>query len=289
MRPVIGYTYGDQAGIGPEVIAAALNSPDLPANAEYMLIGEKIDARPGCPTLESAKAAFDHLELAAQAMWNGSIDAVVTGPVSKNMLHQVGFSWPGQTEFFADRLNAPHYAMCLSGEHLTVGLATTHTGIRDVPSLLNTPDLVRIGLLLAGFCADKGIANPRIAVAALNPHAGEEGAFGNEEIDIIAPAVAQLNETGAPACFYGPEVPDTVYRDAVEGKYDAILSPYHDQGLIPLKMLDFDTAVNITLGLPRPRISPDHGTAFNIAGKSIARPDSTLRAFQLAVKLTSAR
>ncbi len=283
----IGYTLGDQAGIGPEVIAKALASPLLPQDAHYVLIGEKIDAIPGIPTRATAEAAFQHLELAAKALQDGTIDAVVTAPVSKEALHEVGFTWPGQTEFLADRLDEPNFAMCLSGLHLTVALATTHVAINDVSSLLSTEELIRIGKLLADFCRHRGIARPRIALAALNPHAGEHGAFGDEDMRIIAPAVDILNREYTGADFHGPEVPDTVYRDAVEGRFDGILAPYHDQGLIPLKMLDFNTAVNITLGLPRPRVSPDHGTAFGIAGKGIADPSSTLQAFRVAVQVAS--
>ncbi len=284
----IGYTLGDQAGIGPEVMQKALATSHLRLpNVRYTLIGNTIPVTPGCPSKESAQAAFDHLELAAQALNAGTIDALVTGPVSKEGLHQVGFTWPGQTEFFADRLHVSNFAMCLSGKHLTVALATTHTSIKSVSGLLNTREIVRIGKLLAVFCQQKGIQHPRIALAALNPHAGEHGAFGTEDLDIIAPAVQQLNRQCQFAQFTGPEVPDTVYRDAVSGKFDGILAPYHDQGLIPLKLLDFNSAINITLGLPRPRISPDHGTAFGIAGKNIADPSSTIQAFLLAIKIAS--
>lgn len=286
MRPIIGYTLGDQAGIGPEVIGKALASPELPQHADYMLIGEYIPCTPGQPTQATAEAAFRHLELAARALKEGSIDAVVTGPVCKEGLHSVGFRYPGQTEFFADRLGCTDFAMCLSGDTLTVGLATIHVPLSDVPRLLCTDELVRIGKLLADFCRRIGKPEPRIALAGLNPHAGENGAFGDEETRIIAPAVARLRSECPAARFSGPCVPDSVYREAAAGHYDAILAPYHDQGLIPLKMLDFDTAANITLGLPRLRISPDHGTAFGIAGKNIASHASTLRAFQLAVKST---
>lgn len=286
-NPVIGYTLGDQAGIGPEVIEGALKSPELPSDAQYRLIGQKVDATPGNPTLETARAAFDHLEQAAKALKDGEVDAVVTGPVCKETLHQIGFSWPGQTEFFAERLGVSNYAMCFSGARLTVGLATIHTAFREVPALLTTSELVRIGLLMLSFCNGKRIERPRIAVAALNPHAGENGAFGTEERDIITPAVSELQRLAPQARFSGPEVPDTVYRDALQGRFDAVLAPYHDQGLIPLKMVDFNTAVNITLGLPRPRLSPDHGTAFNIAGTGKADPSSTLHAFKLAVELAS--
>lgn len=279
--PVIGYTLGDQAGIGPEIMAKAL--PQLPRGAEYRLVGAQVAATPGRPDETTARAALEHLEMAAEALRCSSIDAVVTAPVCKEGLHAVGFQFPGQTEFFAARLGVgENYAMCLTGRHLTVALGTIHEALARVPKLLTTAELVRIGRLLADFLQRTGRAAPRIAVAALNPHAGEGGAFGREEIDTITPAVQQL-QTALPACTVtGPCVPDCVYRDAVEGLYDAVLCPYHDQGLIPLKLVDFDNAVNVTLGLPRLRVSPDHGTAFNIAGKGIANPASTICAFELA-------
>lgn len=281
--PVIGYTLGDQAGIGPEIIAKAL--PQLPRGAEYRLIGGQVAATPGKPDETTARAALEHLEMAAEALRCGSIDAVVTAPVCKEGLHAVGFQFPGQTEFFAARLGVgENYAMCLTGRHLTVALGTIHEALARVPQQLTTAELVRIGRLLADFLLRTGRAAPRIAVAALNPHAGEGGAFGREEIDTISPAVLQL-QAALPACTVtGPCVPDCVYRDAVQGLYDAVLCPYHDQGLIPLKLVDFDNAVNVTLGLPRLRVSPDHGTAFNIAGKGVANPSSTIRAFELALK-----
>lgn len=286
MKPVIGYTLGDQSGIGPEVISAALASGELPGEAEYRLIGCRADVPLGKPNPESAKYAFEHLEQAALALREGTVDAVVTAPVCKETLHDAGFRWPGQTEFFAERLETDNYAMCLTGKRLTVGLATIHTSLQSVPSLLNTEELVRIGTLLKDFCLRKGIRRPRIALAALNPHAGEHGAFGDEDGAIIAPAVEQLGISCPDAVFDGPSVPDCVYREAVEGIYDAVLAPYHDQGLIPLKLVDFHTAVNVTLGLPRPRLSPDHGTAFNLAGTGRANPSSTIHAFQLAVRMT---
>lgn len=289
MKPVIGYTLGDQSGIGPEVISAALASGELLEEAEYRLIGCRADVPLGKPNPESAKYAFEHLEQAALALREGAVDAVVTAPVCKETLHDAGFRWPGQTEFFAERLETDNYAMCLTGKRLTVGLATIHTSLQSVPSLLNTEELVRIGTLLKDFCIRKGIRRPRIALAALNPHAGEHGAFGEEDGTIIAPAVEQLGSLFPDAVFDGPSVPDCVYRDAVEGIYDAVLAPYHDQGLIPLKLVDFHTAVNVTLGLPRPRLSPDHGTAFNLAGTGKANPSSTIHAFQLAVRMAQPR
>ena len=281
-QPVIGYTLGDQAGIGPEIMQAALVAMQG-EQAEFRPMGPRIDVTPGLPTTQTAQAAFDQLEAAAAALREGSIDAVVTGPVYKEGLHRVGFRFPGQTEFFADRLGVSDFAMCLTGQHLTVALGTIHTALADVPHLLTAAELVRIGTLLADFVKRCGKACPRIAVAGLNPHNGENGAFGDEEQRIIAPAVEHLRAALPGAEITGPCVPDCVYRDAAMGQYDAVLAPYHDQALIPLKLLDFDNAVNVTLGLPRYRTSPDHGTAFGIAGKGMANPASTIRAFKLAL------
>ena len=282
-RPVIGYTLGDQAGIGPEIMQAALAAMQG-EQAEFRPMGPAIKATPGHPTTATAQAAYDQLEAAAAALKDGSIDAVVTAPVYKEGLHKVGFHFPGQTEFFADRLGVQNFAMCLTGQRLTVALGTIHTALADVPTMLTSAELLRIGTLLAEFVRQSsGKTTPRIAVAGLNPHNGENGAFGDEELRIIAPAVKMLQDALPWAEITGPCVPDCVYRDAALGHFDAVLAPYHDQALIPLKLLDFDNAVNVTLGLPRYRTSPDHGTAFGIAGKGIANPASTIRAFQLAL------
>ena len=278
--PVIGYTLGDQAGIGPEVIRAAL--PHCPSGAEYRLIGTQKNFALGQPSIESAKVAAEHLELAAAALHSGEIDAVVTAPVCKETLHKVGFNFPGQTEFFAARMGVSNYAMCLTGRHITTVLCTTHTALADVPQLLKTDEIVRVAALLTIFLKRTGIHTPRIALAGLNPHNGEAGAFGDEEQRLIAPALPHLQALLPYAEFSGPCVPDCVYRDAAMGLYDGVVAPYHDQALIPLKLLDFDNAVNATIGLPRLRVSPDHGTAFSIAGKGIANPASTIRAFEVA-------
>ncbi|MBR1982995.1 MAG: 4-hydroxythreonine-4-phosphate dehydrogenase PdxA [Akkermansia sp.] len=287
-RPVIGYTLGDQAGIGPEIVRAALKAM-AEEEADFLPMGPAIAATPGVPTRETAAAALEQLETAASALREGRIDAVVTAPVCKEGLHQVGFTFPGQTEFFADRLNVQNFAMCLTGRHLTVALGTIHTALADVPALLTADELVRIGSLLADFVRSSGIPTPRIAIAGLNPHNGENGAFGDEERLIFTPVVARLQADIPWASFTGPCVPDCVYRDAAMGQFDAVLAPYHDQALIPLKLLDFDNAVNVTLGLPRYRTSPDHGTAFSIAGKGLANPASTIRAFELALACAHAR
>ena len=204
--PVIGYTLGDQAGIGPEIMRAAL-AVMAGENAEFSPMGPAICATPGCPTTETARAAFDQLETAAVALREGSIDAVVTAPVCKEALHSVGFHFPGQTEFFADRLGVSNFAMCLTGQRLTVALGTIHTALADVPRLLTTAELVRIGTLLADFVRRSGKKNPRIAVAGLNPHNGENGAFGDEEQRIISPAVLQLQAALPWVQFTGPACP----------------------------------------------------------------------------------
>lgn len=284
-RPVIGVTLGDAAGIGPEVTAAALNSGKLDPAFEYRIIGSCPDALLGQPDKTSALAAIAALEESVLLLKSGEIVAVVTSPISKDLLAGHGFDFPGQTEFYAERFHCADFEMCLTGPHLTVGLVTIHEPLRAVPDLLTTSEIIRHGNLLADFCQRRGKARPRIAVAGLNPHAGENGRMGNEEIHIIQPAVTALNLSGSGAVFSGPLPPDTLFFHAARGKYDAVLCMYHDQGLIPLKLLDFDEAVNLTLGLPIIRTSPDHGTAFDIAGKGIANATSMIAAIRLAAEL----
>jgi 4-hydroxythreonine-4-phosphate dehydrogenase len=284
----IGITPGDSAGIGPEIVRAALASGRLPANAEYSVIGPALDCSPGQPTKESAQAALQALEEGVELALRGDIDAIVTGPIHKARMYDIGFSFPGQTEFFAARCNVSDFAMLLTGGKLTVALVTAHLSLRDVPSALRTEEIVRVGLLLENFLRRRGIERPRIAVAGLNPHAGESGALGQEETEIIAPAVKQLQSSilnPPSSLFAGPFSPDTIFHHAANGDWDGVLCMYHDQGLIPLKLHAFHEGVNVTLGLPFPRTSPDHGTAFEIAGKNMARPDSMIAAINLAVEL----
>jgi 4-hydroxythreonine-4-phosphate dehydrogenase len=282
--PRIIITLGDPAGIGPEVIDLALASGKIPAGFEIQILGDRNAGHPGKPDSQSSAAALAALNEAVQQLANGSADAVVTGPVSKEGLQNLGFPFPGQTEFFADAFGIDDYGMMLTGATLSVGLATIHEPIARVPEILTEQCILKIGLLTADFLKRRGIRSPRIAVAGLNPHAGENGAFGDEEIRIIRPAIDRLNTTGH-AIFTGPAVPDAVFREAALGNFDAVIAMYHDQGLIPLKLLDFDTAVNVTLGLPKPRTSPDHGTAFSIAGKNLANPSSMIAAICLACEL----
>lgn len=285
----IGITLGDCAGIGPEIVELALKSGRVPDSTEYVVLGRQPNYKPGEPTPETARAAAAALEEAVTLARRGELDAIVTGPVHKARMYEVGFRFPGQTEFFAERCGVKDFAMCLTGGNLTVALVTAHIPLSQVARALNQSEIVRVGLLLAKFVRSRGKDSPRIAVAGLNPHAGESGKLGVEEIEIIGPAVQQLQsrtERGE-SKIVGPVSPDTVFHRAIEGEFDAILCMYHDQGLIPLKLHAFHSGVNVTLGLPFPRTSPDHGTAFEIAGKGIARPDSMIAAINLAVELAA--
>jgi 4-hydroxythreonine-4-phosphate dehydrogenase len=283
MRKRIGITLGDPAGIGPEIVRSALRSGKLP-EADYRLLGEAEGHSLGQPTPESARAARGALEESVRLAIAREIDAVVTGPIHKASMYEIGFEFPGQTEFFAARCGVENFAMLLTGAGLTVALVTAHIPLGSVTENLRTAEIVRVGSLLQNFLVRRG-GSRRIAVAGLNPHAGESGALGREEIELIAPAVAELQRIHVTAQISGPFSPDTIFHRSVEGEFDGVLCMYHDQGLIPLKLHAFHEGVNVTLGLPFPRTSPDHGTAFSIAGQGIARPDSMIAAIRLAVEL----
>jgi 4-hydroxythreonine-4-phosphate dehydrogenase len=330
-KPRIGITLGDPAGIGPEIVRAALASEKIPRDADYKIVGQYPDCSLGKPTPETARAAVAALEEAVDLACKGKLDAVVTGPIHKARMYEIGFKFPGQTEFFAERCGVKNFAMLLTGGKITVALVTTHIPLSEVSRSLKESEIVRVGRLLIDFLhclprrssaqagrspsrRDRGnltalsgqvsedlkddqsiVVAPRIAVAGLNPHAGESGKIGREEIEIITPAITELNSSlvtnASPArthsspAFSGPFPPDTIFHRAAQGEFDAVLCMYHDQGLIPLKLHAFHEGVNVTLGLPFPRTSPDHGTAFEIAGKHIARPDSMIAAINLAVEL----
>lgn len=238
---------------------------------------------PGTPCLEGARGALDALEFAVGLTRSGAAAAVVTGPVSKAQLHAIGFVHPGQTEFVAERCGvAPELvAMMLAGPGLRVVPVTTHVPLRQVPDLLTIDRIVTKGRAAArGLQRQFGIAEPRLAVAGLNPHAGEEGALGREELDVIIPAIEKLREEGQD--ISGPVPPDVLFYERRRTLYDVALCMYHDQALIPLKTLYFDEGINITLGLPIVRTSPDHGTAFGIAGRNIAHPGAMIAAIRTA-------
>jgi 4-hydroxythreonine-4-phosphate dehydrogenase len=304
----IGITLGDCAGIGPEIIDRALQSGRVPDSADYVVIGRQPNCEPGQPNIETARAAAAALEEAVTRARRGELHAVVTGPVHKARMYEAGFKFPGQTEFFAERCGITNFAMLLTGGKMTVALVTAHIPLSEVPRALKQCEIVRVGLLLHDFLRRRAaahlfglteqVSNPparheariAVAVAGLNPHAGESGKIGREEIEIIAPAITQLSTLSPqPAAFSGPHSPDTVFHRAAEGEFDAVLCMYHDQGLIPLKLQGFHDGVNVTLGLPFPRTSPDHGTAFEIAGKGVARPDSMIAAINLAIDLAETR
>ena len=281
--PVIGLVAGDPAGVGPELLAETLKN--VPEGVRLEVLGDPAPRNSGNPDREGSLRAIASLEEAARRCVAGEIAAVVTGPVNKKQLHEAGFFYPGQTEFFAARAGVANFAMLLTGGPLTVALVTAHIPLKMVSELLTTAEIVRVGGLLADFLKRRGIASPIIAVAGLNPHAGENGDLGEEEETVIAPALPLLTAENPGVSFAGPFSPDTIFWRASQGEFDAVLCMYHDQGLIPLKLLGFHDGVNVTIGLPFIRTSPDHGTAYEIAGKGLARPDSFLSAVRLAAGL----
>jgi 4-hydroxythreonine-4-phosphate dehydrogenase len=315
-RP-IAISLGDPAGIGPEIVVRALaERPD----ADVLVFGDvgvleraarvvgvapppaarvravtalaPAEVTPGKPNDASGKAQLAYLTAAVDAALAGAVRALVTAPISKEWIARAGFSFPGHTEYLAARAGVSEFAMMLAGPKLRVTVATTHVPLKDVPRLL-TPDGIAstIWLTAEGLSRRFGIDAPRVAVAGLNPHASEAGRFGDEEDRLVKPAIekarARVAAAKLGATIDGPLVPDSVFRQAAGGAYDAVVALYHDQGLIPLKLLHFDDGVNLTLGLPFVRTSPDHGTAYDIAGTGRARAQSFLTAFDLASRATS--
>jgi 4-hydroxythreonine-4-phosphate dehydrogenase len=284
----IAVTVGDPAGIGPEVVRLALASPLLDQMATFEVLGDDGAARPGQPTPEGAYHALTALESAAEGALQGRFNAVVTGPIHKALMRTAGFTFPGQTEFFAHRWAAAEHAMCLTGGNLTVALVTAHVPYLAVPDLLTPEAIARTGRLLSSFLTLRLGRRPRIAIAGLNPHAGESGLLGTEEQDCIA-AGMRLLANNADSEVSGPWAPDTLFYRAINGEFDGVVCMYHDQGLIPLKLHAFHEGVNVTLGLPFPRTSPDHGTAFELAAEGGANPSSMLAALNLAAELARKR
>ncbi len=317
-RAPLAVSLGDPAGVGPEVIAKSWERRSQEKLPPFFAVGDiasiaavwsgpvvaiedpaeanlrfdsalpvitvaNVGARPGQPDLVGARTALDSLELVVGLTRSGAASGVVTGPVSKAQLYAVGFVHPGQTEFVAERCGVAGdlVAMMLAGPTLRVVPVTTHIPLASVPQVLTIERIVSKGrAAIRGLQRQFGIDQPRIAVAGLNPHAGEDGALGREEIDIIAPAIERLREEGADVS--GPYPPDIMFNARHRGQYDAALCMYHDQGLIPLKTLHFEEGINVTLGLPIVRTSPDHGTAFDIAGRDRAFPDAMIAAIRTA-------
>jgi len=268
---------------GPEEAVAAFDEglPVIPVPLSAPVVRGKPDPANGSAVIRSIDRAVE-LTLAGRTL------AVVTNPIQKSSLYAAGFRHPGHTEYLAHLTGiSGEPVMMLEGGGLRVVLSTIHIAIKDVPARLTTGAIVHVGrVTAAALKGDFGIKAPRLAVAALNPHAGEGGAMGREEIEVIVPAIETLRAEGIDA--FGPSPSDTLFHAAARERYDAVICQYHDQGLIPLKTLDFDTGVNITLGLPIVRTSPDHGTALDLAGTGRANP-SALRAAMRAAVLSAAR
>ncbi|OGQ96165.1 MAG: 4-hydroxythreonine-4-phosphate dehydrogenase PdxA [Deltaproteobacteria bacterium RIFOXYD12_FULL_57_12] len=242
----------------------------------------------GKPSAATGRAMAGYIEAAVRLTQQGRLSALVTAPIAKSALRLAGYSFPGHTEMLADLCDAPDYGMMMAGGRLRVVLATIHVPLAAVPASLSRSDLVRV-IRLAGRSLQKdfGISSPRIAVAGLNPHAGEGGIFGVEEQVVIGPAIEEAAAAGW--VLSGPWPPDTVFHRAATGEFDAVVCMYHDQGLIPFKLLHFEDGVNVTLGLPLVRTSVDHGTAYDIAGRGLARPTSLAAAFAMAVAIARNR
>lgn len=316
----IAITIGDPGGIGPEVALKAVLSREVRRICTPLLIGDKavieeavrlagegrrvvkpaghglpdnIEAIhvqglrrgfvKGRPTASGGRACVGYIRKAVELTMDGRVDALVTAPISKEALKLGGFPWPGHTEMLAEFTSTEQYAMMLVGGPLRVVLVTIHTALRNVPAIITRESVLKTIRLARKGCDMLGIKGPRIAVAGLNPHAGESGMLGNEEREAIGPAVSSARREGIPA--EGPYPPDVVFYKAYRKEVDMVVCMYHDQGLIPLKMIAFDRGVNVTIGLPIIRTSPDHGTAYDIAWKGIANPSSMIEAIRMAVRL----
>ena len=317
-RP-LAISLGDPAGIGPEVVAkcwdgrAALHLPPFLAIGDPRSIAQVWDGPleliddprqadsvfdyalpviqiasadadiPGQPSMAGAHLSLDSLEIAVGLARSGSAAAVVTGPVSKEQLYAIGFAHPGQTEFVAERcgVSRGNVAMMLAGPTLRTVPVTTHVPLADVPDHLSAALIEARGrTTLRGLQRNFGLADPTLAVSGLNPHSGEGGTLGREEMELIEPAIAALRSEGWRVT--GPHPADTMFHAAARAHYDAALCMYHDQALIPLKALHFEDGVNVTLGLPIIRTAPDHGTAFDIAGQDLADPRPMAAAIHMA-------
>jgi len=319
----IAVTMGDPAGVGPEIVVKALSDPAVRALCRPVVVGDVIVLEEavriaGCRTklqpvsspdeaaqaadclsvidmssmktfeknrasAEGGKACVSYIRQAVEFAMDKEVDAVVTAPITKESLKLAGVQWPGHTEMIAELTNTRDYAMMLAGGPLRVILATIHTSIKSVPGLITADRVLKTIRLAKRACDMMDIPEPRIAVAGLNPHAGEAGMFGDEEVHAIIPAMETARNEGIPCS--GPYPPDTLFHKAFNGLFDIVVCMYHDQGLIPLKMIAFDKGVNATIGLPIIRTSPDHGTAYDIAWKGIADPSSMIEAISFAARL----
>ena len=287
--PRIALTAGDPAGIGPEIVAKAAADPGVRAVCEPVIFESSAagEIRLGEVSAAAGQAAYDTIVSAVAAARRGEVDAIATAPINKLAFARAGLPWKGHTDLIAHLCGARRVAMLFHAPQLKVVLITVHVPLRDVPALL-TPELVADTIrLTAESLPWFGIARPRLALAGLNPHAGESGVLGTEDDAVLAPAVAAARAAGID--IRGPFPADTVFGRAARGEFDCVLACYHDQGLIPVKLLSFGQAVNVTIGLPIIRTSVDHGTAFDIAGKGVADAGSMIEAVKLAARMAKGR
>ena len=306
-KPIIGITMGDPNGVGPEVIVKAISSNEIKDLCEIVIFGDagilqkaannsitelKIiecsefgveDLKPSTLDRKAGQASLDYITTAVNSALKNEIDAIVTAPISKESTHLAGSKYPGHTEMLKDLSGSNQAVMMFEGQKFKVMLVTIHEALSNVPKLISKDRVLStIKLTHDSLVNLFKIDAPKIVVCGLNPHAGESGAFGNEEIDHIIPAVEEAKELGIN--IEGPLPADTLFYYANLGKWDAVVAMYHDQGLIPFKMVSFNDGVNITLGLPIIRTSPDHGTAFDIAWKGVADPSSMIAAIKVAAQ-----
>ncbi len=285
--PRVALTVGDPAGIGPEIVAKAAADSGVLAACVPIVYAPPSDPAPdpGHPTAAGGRAAYDVIVRAVEDARQHRVDAIATAPVSKEALAMAGLPWRGHTDLLAHLTGTPFVAMMFESPAIRVVLATVHIALADVPRALTGDRVERTIRLAARELPRFGVGAPRLALAALNPHAGEHGLMGSEDDEILAPAVARCRADGVNVA--GPLPADTVFVRARRGEFDAVIACYHDQGLIPVKLLAFGQAVNVTLGLPIVRTSVDHGTAFDIAGRGLADPGSMIEAVKLAARLSN--
>jgi 4-hydroxythreonine-4-phosphate dehydrogenase len=289
MKPRVAITSGDPSGIGPEVAAKAAADARVLDVCEPIVYGPPDGARftPGALSADAGRAAYDIIVRAVEDARGNVVQAIATAPVNKEAFRLAGLPWSGHTGLLAHLTRSNDVAMMFYSEALRVVLATVHIALADVPRALTRDVMQAVIALTARELPRFGIARPRIAVAGLNPHAGEHGLFGLEEERSIAPAIEASRASGIDVS--GPYPGDTVFLRARKGDFDVVIACYHDQGLIPVKLVAFGQAVNVTLGLPIVRTSVDHGTAFDIAGKGVADPESMIAAVLLAARLAGSR
>ncbi len=327
MKPLLALTLGDINGVGPEILVKALARPEVRARCRPLVVGsarvveearrfapdcppfavvrdpdeapddgavavmepgpEAPPRRPGELDAEAGRCAAEWLIHAVRLTLAGRVDGIVTCPLNKEGLHRAGYRFKGHTDLIADMTSSPDYRMCLFAGPMRVVHITGHLPLAEALRAVETDRIVRSVRIGRDALTRLGLREGRIAVAGLNPHAGEAGVLGREEIDIIEPAVRQCAEEGIPCS--GPYPPDTVFRRMREGEFDMVVAMYHDQGHVPMKLIAMDEGVNVTLGIPIVRTSPDHGTAYDLAGTGVAREESLCAAMELAADLAAAR